>query len=122
MPLNCNPDLDFLHVFNNSLDNNADFDNPYLTIQIDGKFHETSSILQIQNILDCPVYISLNVQSLNSKFESLCHFIKDLLVQNVKIEIIAIQECWKIEFPELLVIPGYHPFIFKQREGMRGEE
>ena len=120
MPLNCNPDLDFLHVFNNSLDNNADFDNPYLTIQIDGKFHETSSILQIQNILDCPVYISLNVQSLNSKFENLCNFINDLLEQNVNIEIIAIQECWQIEFPELLVISGYHPFIFKQREGMRG--
>jgi len=43
-----------------------------------------------------------------------------LLAQNVNVEVIAMQECWKIEFPDLLVIPGYHPFIFNQREGMRG--
>jgi hypothetical protein len=34
--------------------------------------------------------------------------------------VIAIQECWKIDYPELMQIPGYHPFIFKQRSGMRG--
>ena len=30
------------------------------------------------------------------------------------------QETWNIENPQLLLIDGFHPVIFKQREGMRG--
>jgi len=118
-PININPDLDFLQQFSNSFDN-LQFDNPYLTVKIDGKFHEIEELLRIDNILESPVYLSINVQSLNSKFECLNSFIADLVSKKINVEVIAIQECWNIEYAELLQIPGYHPFIFHQREGMRG--
>jgi len=59
--INSNPDLDFLQQFSNSFDN-LQFDNPYLTVKIDGKFHEVEELLQINNILECPVYLSINVR------------------------------------------------------------
>jgi hypothetical protein len=118
-PININPDLDFLQQFSNSFDN-LQFDNPYLSVKIDGKFHEIEELLRIDNILECPVYLSINIQSLNSKFECFSNFIADLLSKQINVEVIAIQECWNIEYADLLQIPGYHPFIFKQREGVRG--
>ena len=118
--LNLNPELDFLIKNAVNLNNHAQNDNPYLNVTIDGKFHDINSLLQLKDIHDSPVYISINVQSLNSKFECLCNFMSELSESNINVEILAIQECWKVEYPELLIIPGYHPFIFKQREGMRG--
>jgi hypothetical protein len=42
------------------------------------------------------------------------------MIKGVNVEIIALQEIWSIDNPDLLVIPGFHPLIFKQRAGMRG--
>lgn len=118
--LNNNNNLDFLYKFQNSLNDNPNEENPYLNVQINSKFHDINSLLSIPNICNSPIYLSLNAQSLNSKFENLNLFITELLTKNINVEIIAIQETWNIELPELVSIRGYHPFIFKMPEGMRG--
>jgi exonuclease III len=38
----------------------------------------------------------------------------------VKIDAIAIQETWEIRYPELINIPGFQTFVFKNRANMRG--
>jgi len=43
LSLNGNPDLDFFSKYTDVIDNDANFDNPYLYTQIDGNFHEVES-------------------------------------------------------------------------------
>ncbi len=67
-----------------------------------------------------PLLLSLNVQCLQSKFDSFKNFILNLLNNNVPIDVIALQEVWKINLPEQLTIPGFHPLEYTQRENTRG--
>jgi hypothetical protein len=118
--LNHNNSLDFLHIHSDSFNNNQLYDNPYSNLTINGKFYDTESFTLIPNIKNSPIYLSINIQSLNSKYENLKDFILELNSKNLNVEIIAIQETWQVLYPELVSIPGYHPFISKQRVGMRG--
>jgi len=112
-------DLDFIHLFNNLLLDEQE-DNPYINVHIYGKFYDLESFVIEPAIKFSPVYISLNVQSLNSKHAVLNDLIIEFMRRGVNIEIIALQEIWSIDNPELLDIHGFHPLIFKQRAGMRG--
>ena len=89
-------------------------------MQINGKFYDLDSFTNDPTIQNSPVYININVQSLNSKHANLNDLICELLLKGINIEIIALQEIWNIDHPELLDIVGFHPIIFKQRVGMRG--
>ena len=117
--LNDRIDLDFIHLFNNLLLDEQE-DNPYINVEINGKFYDTESFVNDPIIRTSPVFISINVQSLNSKHANLSDLVCDLINRGVNIEIIALQEVWSIENPQLLDILGFHPLIFKQRAGMRG--
>jgi len=117
--LNDNNDLDFIYKFNNVLaDENED--SPYANVLINGKFHDFESFIAEPTIGSSPVYLSINVQSINSKHADLSDLILNLIEKGVNIEIIALQETWNIVNPQLLLIDGFHPVIFKHREGMRG--
>ena len=117
--LNENNDLDFLFKFNNLL-NDENEDSPYANVQIDSKFHDLDSFIINPSIVTAPVFLSINVQSLNSKHANLNEFILELLSKGINIEIIALQEIWNIDNLQSLSIEGFHPLIFKQRVGMRG--
>ena len=43
----------------------------------------------------------------------------DLVKNCVNVAIIAVQEIWNIQYPELVNIPGYE-FVFKSREKVQG--
>ncbi len=55
-----------------------------------------------------------------SKYDELRFFFSDLLRKKVLIDVIAIQEVWEIQQPELLSIPGFQTIIHKSRTNMRG--
>ena len=67
-----------------------------------------------------PLFISLNIQSLNSKFSELKSFIAELGKVNIFIDLIILQETWKVVFSKLLELPGYQPLISRNRRNMRG--
>jgi exonuclease III len=67
-----------------------------------------------------PLFISLNIQSLNSKFSELKSFIAELGKVNIFIDLIILQETWNVVFSELLELPGYQPLISRNRRNMRG--
>ena len=67
---------------------------------------------------DC-IFISINVCSLMSKHGELTSFVLDLVKNCVNVAIIAVQEIWNIQYPELVNIPGYE-FVFKSREKAQG--
>jgi len=117
--LNGRIDLDFIHSFNNLLLDEQE-DNPFVNVEINGKFHDFESFIADPIIISSPVFISINVQSLNSKHTNLNDLVCELINRGVNIEVIALQEIWSISNPESLDITGFHPLIFKQRVGMRG--
>ena len=116
------------------LNNNSDFDlsdkvlayygtdvnsNPYLNINITSSFFDIVSFTAKYAHSPVPIYLSLNICSLNSKYFNLNIIITEFLKNKVPIEIIALQEIWQIPFPETVKIDGFN-FIFKQRSNAKG--
>jgi hypothetical protein len=69
---------------------------------------------------NAPLFLSINIQSLNSKYEELRNQIVELSSKNIFVDVIAIQETWEICLPEALSIPGFQPILYKTRTRMRG--
>ena len=66
-----------------------------------------------------PIFLSINIQSLMSKIDNLKALISQCSNNNVSIDVIAIQESWKIHYPELIQIPGYN-FFHQDRSKSNG--
>jgi hypothetical protein len=67
-----------------------------------------------------PIFVSINIQSLMSKYDELRSFIVELSGKKIAIDVIAVQEVWEICQPEILPIPGFQTFVCKTRSNMRG--
>jgi exonuclease III len=59
--------------------------------------------------------LSLNIQSINSKFSSLSDLIHFWKEKGVIFDIICLQECYSIVIPTIFEISLYHPIVFKTR-------
>jgi hypothetical protein len=127
------PPVDSLTVLNNAADLDfkssydlmpREFDDnvfePYSNITITSKYYDMYTLPSIFNDDKSPIFLSINIQSLNSKHSELCNQILELSSKNLQIDVIAIQETWDICQPDLLAIPGFQPFIYKNRVNMRG--
>ena len=93
--------------------------NPFTT-QISSNFHDPNSFKTLLASIHEPVFLNINIQSLNSKHEKLKNFILSITNSNIQIDLIAIQETWKIHNLSLLTIPGFQPFIFSNRNKGKG--
>jgi hypothetical protein len=89
-------------------------------MQISSNFYDIESLSCTEFAKKKPIYLSINIQSLQSKFEQLRTELNDFESKNISIDIIALQEIWDVNYPELFDIPGYKPLICKMRRGMRG--
>jgi len=67
-----------------------------------------------------PIIMSLNIQSLQSKFANLKQFVCEVLDSNICLDMIVIQETWNVNHPELLEIPEFQKVIFETRKDFRG--
>jgi hypothetical protein len=115
--MNSRADLDFFHIYNELYRDNEVNDDPYFGVDISSKFYDIESLA---NLGGKTAFLSINIQSLHSKHEQLLQEIEAIAHQKLNIDIIAIQETWDIQYPDLLTIPGFKPIIFKKRKGMRG--
>ena len=93
---------------------------PYSNINITSKYYDMYTLPSILTDDKSPIFLSINIQSLNSKHSELCNQILELSSKNLQIDVIAIQETWDICQPDLLAIPGFQTFIYKNRVNMRG--
>jgi hypothetical protein len=110
-------DLSFFENYNQVYGDNEVNDDPYFGIDITCNYYD---VLSLSTIPAGPLFLSINIQSLQSKFEQLVQMISDLESSKIIIEVIAIQEIWDVRYPELLTIPGYKQLLFKKRRNMRG--
>ena len=96
-----------------------DTPSPYSCINLNSIYYDRSSFLAKFSNHNMPIFLSLNVQSLNSKINSLREFIDSLSIQRVPIIGLAVQEIWRLDHPESVIIPGFK-LIFKSREKIQG--
>ena len=66
-----------------------------------------------------PFFLSLNICSLNSKYDELKYLIYEIAKNNINVLAIAIQEIWQIPYPDLFSINEY-TLILSQRKSGRG--
>jgi hypothetical protein len=118
--LNDMAELDFFTEYNREYHDVEIDDDPYFGINVSSKFYDLNSLASAEFVKNVPLIISLNIQSLQSKFEQLSLEIAELSEKNIVIDVIALQEVWDIWYPELFCIPGFKPLICKVRQGMRG--
>ena len=74
--------------------------NIYNPINISSLFHDTESLISSYKNSGTPLFLNINIQSLNSKFEKLSSFLLNLHNNNVLVDLVALQETWSIKYPE----------------------
>jgi len=104
----------------NSLINDDEAAGQFFSTNIDSNYYDVNSFRASYSNSTSPIFLSLNIQSLQSKFADLKHFLSELSNSKISIDLIIIQETWNINYPELLVIPEYQNLVYKTRSGMRG--
>ena len=111
--LNGNPNLDFLKKSANYFEID-ELPNPYSSVNIDSIYYDLSSFEHKFKNDANSLILSVNIQSLNSKFSNLNIFVNQLLNSGVNIEIIALQETWHISQPNLYQISCFN-FVSQSR-------
>ena len=116
--LDANPDFDFINLCKNNVTDENFFsshgDNPYELSKfncmysgpLNYTFEKTSSNLSL---------MSINLQSINSKYPELCELISALTKNKSEPDIICVQELWQFPPDANFSIPGYHDLIYKLR-------
>jgi hypothetical protein len=118
--LNSRNDLDFETGYNSEYKDDELYDDPYHGLKVTSEYHDTTSLGDLCSKKNTSIILSINIQSLHSKYEALLNEISELELKKIKVDAIALQEAWEIRYPELLCLPGFKPIIFKNRRGMRG--
>jgi hypothetical protein len=119
LSLNNSPIYDHSITINNILHANDDT-NTFTRINLASSYYDLNSIIKNFSNTNIPLILSLNAQSLQSKFNALSEFITHLTNNKVRIDIITLQETWSIPYIDLFTIPGFHPPILETRTMGRG--
>ena len=110
------PNFDFFHQFNKFFDNDDDANtSPYGNLNINCVYlDEEQFVVKYQNIGNLSI-MSINVQSLQAKFSELNEFISLLAENGCNPEIIALQELWHLNDPDIFILKDYQKLVFKSR-------
>lgn len=123
--INTNEENDILEFMNNNLDydlyNNNTFLEDFQDLNncLDCKYQSENSFINLYTNKHELLFLSINAQSLASKFSSLHSFLDNLSCKNIFPNIFAIQEVWKIE-KEFYNINGYDLFCNLRKSGQGG--
>jgi len=121
-----NPSFNFLNTLSNddpddqTIFSNDFNDSPYSQATFETSYHDTLSLInKIQNST-CISVMSLNIQSLSSKYGVFRDLILELGTAQCLPEVICLQEIWTVAGADLFPLPGYQPFIYKTRSNGQG--
>ncbi len=114
LELNNNPDLDFFTKFKQ----NPDIV-PFVEYSLDCKYYDENCFISEYKNNGNQIVLSINIQSLASKFDELLNIIDKFESKGVNIAIIALQEVWLIPENSHFYIKGFN-FVSKTRQKGRG--
>jgi len=92
----------------------------FFTTRLNSSYFDADSFIEKFKNSKEPLILSLNIQSLNSKYLGLKMLVERMHSNNIPLDIIVLQETWDVKFPSLLALPGFQNIIYRVREGMRG--
>ena len=93
--------------------------NPYIELNIDAEFYDPLQFNSKYKNTNNPIFASLNAQCFMSKLRSITEILNEFKQNNVPVEILAIQEVWKIPHPDTIYIPNY-VFVYEDRKSSKG--
>jgi hypothetical protein len=108
-----------LYNFLPPLPTDTDIPSPYAEFNIQSAYYDEQSLIHSFANSRQPLFLSLNTQSLLSKHENIKTLISLLSDRNLYIDILALQETWRIFYTELVQIPGY-TFTHQHRTNNKG--
>ena len=100
---------------NNSQESNLTDDSPYSNLELSCNYIDETAFVKKYNTSNNFSYLSLNIQSLSSKFNDFNEFINNLTHNNCSPNIILLQEIWRINDASHYNLNNYHPLQFKCR-------
>jgi exonuclease III len=116
--LNSDIRYNFLPNLNNTPDEN-DIISPYIQNNVSSPYFNTKSLISSYSQHKQPLFLSLNTQSLQSKHENIKILLAELASKNVHVDILALQETWRLPYVETVDIPGYQ-FVHRHRTANKG--
>jgi hypothetical protein len=99
--LNNERNLDFKMTLN-SLPNYDPDTCIYENIMIDSSFYDVDSFTSKFKNSKQPIFLSVNIQSINAKYGNLKEIITKLNANNIPVEILALQETWAVKYVNLI--------------------
>ena len=121
-----NNNFDFISSLTSPVDQSnhpfdLDFsDTPYTQSDFLTEYIDPTAFCNKMSNLNNLSILSLNIQSLSSKYTEFFDLIVLLTKHNCSPEIICLQEIWQIPDPSIFSLPGYQPLIFKCRATLQG--
>ena len=115
--------LDFRASYANFFESTDDDDfieNPYISDNLSCNYYTEDSFLGSYRNLASPLVLNLNVQYLQSKFNSLKELLDLYSSKGVNFDIISLQEISTIDDSSTLILPGFHPLVYKSRTLCKG--
>ena len=117
-----NPNFDFLHTLASSDDDSFSnyTESPYTQSIFSSTYVDIPTLTSKLTNHPSLSLMSLNIQSLSSKYSDLRDLIIELSTHNCCPDFICLQETWFIADPSLYPLPGFQPLLFTSRSTGRG--
>jgi hypothetical protein len=117
--MNNNAELDFKSIIQRQPNFDPD-SNVYDSVNINSKFYDVDLFIDKYKHARCPVFLNVNIQSLNAKHSKLKELIERFNQNKITIDVLTLQEIWYIKHPTLLELPGYQSIVYKNRSSGKG--
>jgi hypothetical protein len=117
--LNTDQTLDATKYLNEYISNDENISQFFQT-KISSSYVDINTLLKTFTKTTEPLLLSINIQSLNSKFESLKAMVRTLQNSEIPVDLIILQETWELKFPEKLILPGFQRIVSRTRQVGRG--
>jgi hypothetical protein len=109
--LNSDMTLDASVLLNSHISDDENISQFFQT-HIQSSYVDLNSFISAYRHSSQPLMLSLNIQSLSSKYEHLKILIQNLTASHVPIDVILLQETWEIKYPLLFNIPGFQNITY----------
>jgi hypothetical protein len=113
--LNLKPTLQSLNVIDPEFD-------PITYQSTVSNYHDVDSFVNEYAKSNKPFILSINVQSINAKLSKLSELLTTLSNRGIHVDIVVMQELWKIQYDNLITVPGYQRLVYKSRRNGKGGE
>jgi hypothetical protein len=117
--LNADRTLDAGYLLNSYISDDENISQFFQT-HIQSEYFDADKFISKFKNSSLPILLSINIQSLNSKYDTLKSFVSRLLDSETPIDLIILQETWELRFPSHFTIPGFQNIVFRTRDKGRG--